>query len=146
MTKRSKKKHLPKKKAVTQPVSDMPSWWTAKRLHLMGIFLLAVLLYANTLTHDYTQDDAIVIYENEFTTQGLAGIPDILKYDTFRGFFKEEGKDQLVAGGRYRPLTLVMFAAEVELFGQSPLVGHLINILLYGLVGVLLYLVLLQFG
>lgn len=112
----------------------------------LGLFFLALgfLLYANTLGHDYTQDDAIVIYDNEFTQQGLAGIPDIFRYDTFRGYFKVEGKDQLVTGGRYRPFSLLLFAMEVELFGLNPVVGHLVNALLYGLTAWLLYVVLLQ--
>jgi len=135
-----------------------------------GLFALGVLIYANTLFHDYTLDDAIVIYDNEFTTKGLAGIPALLKYDTFRGFFKVEGKEQLVAGGRYRPLTPVMYAAGVQFLspkkkdslGQvvkdkdgdtvfDPMagsavkfVGHLVNVLLYGLTGVVLFWLLLR--
>lgn len=101
--------------------------------------LLAILLYTNTLTHQYTQDDAIVIYDNEYTTQGLAGIPNLLKYDTFRGFFKEEGKAKVVSGGRYRPLTPVMFAVEYQVFGKQSFVGHLINVLLYAFLGFLIF-------
>ena len=104
------------------------------------MFLLGFLLYANTLGHDYALDDAIVIYDNEFTVQGVEGIDEILKYDTFRGFFKVEGKEQLVAGGRYRPLSLILFALEIELFGKNPLLGHLGNALLYGLLVMLIYL------
>jgi len=115
------------------------SFWLQAKWHKVMIFCLALGLYANTLTHDYTQDDAIVIYDNEFTMQGLSGIPGILKYDTFRGFFKEAGKSKLVSGGRYRPMTQLMFAVEWQLFGRKPFVGHLINILLYGLLGVILY-------
>jgi len=103
------------------------------------LFALAFVLYANTLTHDYTQDDAIVIYDNMFTQQGLAGIPGILSNDTFYGFFKEEGKAKLVTGGRYRPFTQLMYALEWQIFGRSPLVGHLINVLLYGFLGIMLY-------
>ena len=95
------------------------------------IFFLGFLVYANTLGNGYAQDDAIVITDNMFTTKGIEGIPGILKYDTFYGFFKEPGKARLVSGGRYRPLSLVMFATEVELFGQSPFVGHLLNVLLF---------------
>lgn len=98
------------------------------------------LLYANTLGHDYTQDDAIVIYDNMYTVKGLAGIPGLLSKDTFHGFFKEEGKAKLVSGGRYRPLTPVMFAIEYQLFGKNPWIGHLINALLYGLLGWMIYL------
>lgn len=138
-----------------------------------GIFALGFLLYANTLFFDYTLDDAIVIYDNEFTTKGAAGIPGLLKYDTFRGFFKVEGKENLVAGGRYRPLTPVMYALEVQLFSPKKMdanglpvrdrdgdvvfdpyqdgkfnsvkfVGHLLNVLLYALTGVVLFLLLLK--
>ncbi len=102
------------------------------------------LLYANTLGHDYTQDDAIVIYDNMYTVKGLAGIPGLLSKDTFHGFFKEEGKAKLVSGGRYRPLTPVMFAIEYQLFGKNPFIGHLINALLYGLLGWMIYLLLVE--
>ena len=137
------------------------------------LFALGVLLYANTLRHNYAVDDAIVIYDNEFTTKGLAGIPSLLKYDTFRGFFKMEGKEALVSGGRYRPLTPMMYAAEVQLFSKKKkdengqivkdkdgddvfdpnengklnavkFIGHLINALFYGLTGVVLFGLLLQ--
>jgi hypothetical protein len=35
--------------------------------------LLAVLLYANTIGHNYTQDDGVVITSNIFTKQGVSG-------------------------------------------------------------------------
>lgn len=101
--------------------------------------VLGFALYLNTLGHDYALDDAIVITENMFTEQGVEGIPGLLKYDTFYGFFKVEGKARLVAGGRYRPLTPVMFAVERSIFGDSPFMGHLINGLLYGLLCTLLF-------
>ena len=138
---KSTKKTPPPKTGI---LAEQPAWFTNSRLHALLLFLLGFLLYANTLPHDYALDDAIVIYDNEFTTKGFAGIGDIVKYDTFRGFFKEAGKDQLVSGGRYRPLTLIMFAIEIQLFGKSPFVGHLVNVLLYALTGVLLYLLLLK--
>ncbi len=124
----------------TKSVGNATGFWANQRLHLLLLFGLACLLYINTLTHDYTLDDAIVIYDNEFTTKGFAGISDLFKHDTFRGFFKEEGKSNLVAGGRYRPLTPAMFAMEWGVFGRSPFVGHLINLLLYGATGILIYL------
>lgn len=125
-------------------LADLPGWMVDRRLHALLIFAFSFLLYANTLTHDYTQDDAIVITENMFTTEGVSGIPGILQYDTFYGFFKDPGKANLVAGGRYRPLSLVLFAIEVELFGLNPFVGHLVNVLLFGFTAVLLYWLLLQ--
>lgn len=128
----------------TTGLESLPLWFTNRRLHMAVIFGFSFLLYVNTLGFDYAQDDAIVITDNMFTAKGLAGIPGILKYDTFYGFFKEEGKANLVSGGRYRPLSLITFALEVALFGQSPFVSHLVNALLYGATAVLLYWVLLQ--
>jgi len=104
-----------------------------------GIFLFGFLLYANTITHDFTQDDAIVITENQYTQQGIQGIPGLLSKDTFFGFFKEAGKANLVSGGRYRPLTPIMFAIEYQIAGNSPWLGHLVNALLYGLTGFILF-------
>lgn len=137
--KKNKKKHIaksaPKRKA-------KPGLFFNKQIHLFGIFALAFLLYSNTLWHGFTQDDAIVIYENEFTKKGVAGLGDILTKDTFHGFFGKQ-KD-LVAGGRYRPLSLVMFAIGYQMFGASTFIGHLMNVLLYGLTGILIYLLIMK--
>ncbi|MES2796193.1 MAG: tetratricopeptide repeat protein [Bacteroidota bacterium] len=93
---------------------------------------VAIVLYANTILHQYTQDDAIVIYENIYTKAGISGWADIFSKDTFAGFFKDESKLNLVSGGRYRPFTLAMFAIEYQLVGNNPWLGHLINVLLFG--------------
>lgn len=106
------------------------------------LFLFGFLIYANTITHDYALDDAIVITDNQYTQNGLAGLKGIFSYDTFYGFFKEEGKSKLVAGGRYRPLSLATFAIEIAIFGASPLVSHIVNALLFALCGYLVFYVL----
>lgn len=96
--------------------------------------LVTLGIYANTLSHDYVLDDAIVITENKFTQKGIYGLKDIFTHDSFYGFFQEEGKDKLVSGGRYRPLSLAMFAMEHGIFGTAPWIGHLLNIFWYFLV------------
>ncbi len=101
---------------------------------------LAFLLYGNTIGGAYVMDDGIVVMKNKFTQQGLKGIPDIMTNDAFAGFFGE--RKDLVAGGRYRPLSIVTFAVEQEIFGGNPAVSHAFNILLYGLTGVALLFVL----
>ncbi|MBV6652333.1 MAG: hypothetical protein KI786_01165, partial [Mameliella sp.] len=109
-------KRTPKRQPTTKNSSSLkgyPAWFTNQKLHLWGLFALSFLLYANTLGHDYALDDAIVIYDNMFVKDGISGIPGILSKDTFYGFFKEEGKAALVAGGRYRPFSLILFAIEV---------------------------------
>ncbi len=150
-------KHKNRKKGKTNPKSETKqskatrrsskvggekTFFTNQRLHLIILFVFGFLLYANTLSHDYTVDDAIVITENDFVKQGFSGIPEILGNDTFLGFFKV--KKNLVAGGRYRPLSLVTFAMEYQFFGENPTVSHFVNILLYAFTGMLLYLVVLQ--
>ena len=146
---KSSKKIRQQPAATPQPkaaegLRGFPAWFSNTRTMQWMLFAFSFLLYANTLFHDYALDDAIVVYDNMFVQDGLSGIPGILSKDTFFGFFKEEGKANLVAGGRYRPLTLVMFALEHQLFGKSPFVGHLVNGLLYGLTTMVLYLLLLQ--
>jgi protein O-mannosyl-transferase len=103
------------------------------------VLIFGISLYVNTLTHQFTQDDAIVIYDNMYTTQGISGLKGLFTKDTFFGFFKEEGKAKLVSGGRYRPFTPAMFAVEYQLVGKSPWLGHLINILLYGFLCLMVY-------
>jgi tetratricopeptide (TPR) repeat protein len=146
MAKSNKKTKAKKSKSVAPKVAPkFPDWLLNARWHMLGLFALSVLLYVNTFSHEYAQDDAIVIYDNMFTSDGVKGIPGILQNDTFYGFFKEEGKANLVAGGRYRPFTLILFALEVQLFGLSPMIGHLMNALYYALTVVVLYLVVFQF-
>jgi tetratricopeptide (TPR) repeat protein len=112
-----------------------------KYLPHITLVLFAFLLYGNTLTYDYTLDDLMVIKQNSFTTKGLKGIPDIFSYDSFTGFFGKEKK--LVSGGRYRPLSIATFAIEYQFTGNlNPSLSHFINILLYGLTGILIFLLL----
>ena len=104
------------------------------------IFSLSVLLYANTLHHEYALDDSIVITDNQFTKKGIRGLKEIYTNDSFTGFFKK--KKELVQGGRYRPLSIATFAIEYQFFGLKPSVSHFINVLLYGFTGILIWLVL----
>ncbi len=123
------------KKAKAQ-VNNGP-WWQQTRTVYALIAAVSLVLYVNTLGNEYALDDAIAITANQFTKQGFAGIPDLFKYDTFTGFFGTT--KELVAGGRYRPLSLVTFAIEYQLFGENPGVSHFFNILLYALTGIVIW-------
>lgn len=107
------------------------------------VFAFACLLYVQTISYDYALDDAIVILNNKFTQKGFGGVKDLMTKDTFHGFFGENKK--LVSGGRYRPLSLVTFAAEISIFGKHPGLSHAINVLLYACTGLLLLLLLYKF-
>ena len=103
-------------------------------LGLLGLLVgaLAFLLYVNTVNHGYVIDDFSLIKDNWLVQRGLAGIPTILKTSYRYGYWNDDGM-------LYRPLSLVMFAAEWELFPARPSVNHFMNIALYALLGGLLY-------
>ena len=108
---------------------------------ILAIFFISFGLYANTLNFDFVLDDKIVITNNEFTKKGTEGIKEIFSHDSMTGFW---GKDKsLVAGGRYRPLSMATHAMEWELVEEKPFLYHFNNVILYALSGALLYLVLL---
>ena len=96
------------------------------------IALFGLLLYANTLTHDYVLDDETVMAKNRIVTKGISAIPEIMMTAYRAG--SQDRQESL-----YRPLSVVMFAIEWQLSPNKPFLGHLINVLLYALTGFLLY-------
>lgn len=96
-----------------------------QRTYKISLYLivgLCILLYANTLSNGYSFDDDYVIVNNKKVAQGFSGIPGIFKSRYI------ELSDQSFG---YRPVTLTSFAIEYQLFGATPFVSHLINLLLY---------------
>ena len=115
------------------------SFWTTFTFQALVVAALAIALYANTLGNGYAFDDGVVIRENAYVQQGFAGIGNILTRDAFDSYFKQMKVDrQQLAGGRYRPLSMVTFAIEQALFGDNVFVRHLVNVLLYASSAVLL--------
>lgn len=127
---KSKKNDQPKKGKAAVPISRN------RRMALLTLFLFSCALYLNTLNHDYAFDDSVAITDNQFTKQGVSGIPELLTEDFFAGIYD---KALELGGGRYRPLSLITFAIEYEFFGANPFVSHLINMLLYALTIVVLF-------
>lgn len=121
---------------MTPPLNKPDQW---PRWQWFIVLILPFVLYANVLTgdHGYALDDAIVITENQFTQQGIAGIDDIFSHETFVGFFGEQ--KELVAGNRYRPLSVASFAVEIAIFGENPWISHFLNILFYAVTGAILF-------
>lgn len=131
------------------PVTPVPNDGSAGPLRFGGMipvrFLvyiiggLALAYYINSLGGGFVMDDAIVIIDNQYTLKGISGWPGIFENDTFYGFFREVGKDHLVAGGRYRPLSLALFALEGQVFGFNPGVFHFFNVLYFAFSCMLLF-------
>lgn len=103
------------------------------------LIILALGLNINTLFNEYALDDAVVLTGNSLVQKGIKGIPEILKTEFFFGLEKKESD---LSGGRYRPVALVIFAIEYELFGVNPFVSHLINIILFALLIAFLFILL----
>jgi hypothetical protein len=121
--------------------SQLPAYFFMARLHILLICLAGLLIYSHTIGNDYALDDGIVLLENRYTLQGIKGIPALLTRDSFAGFLGEE--KALLAGGRYRPLSLVSFAVEYAIFGKNPALSHAFNIFFY-LAGLVITYILLQ--
>jgi len=162
--KRGSKKKVGKKSLnKLEPTRQLDDFWFNKNLHLFLVFAISFGIYINTFWNKYAVDDSIVILRNEFTKKGLNGMKGIWGEDTFTGFFGS--KRNLVEGGRYRPLSLATFALELQFLGEvvkdangqpildkdgdvnykgDPMVSHVINVLLYAILCVVIYLMLLQ--
>ncbi|CAN5487258.1 hypothetical protein BH11BAC2_BH11BAC2_01470 [soil metagenome] len=97
----------------------------------LGVGLLALLLYINTVGHSYTVDDGTVIKSNKITTQGISAIGKIFTTPYRAGYWDRKE-------GLYRPISVAMFAIEWQLQPDKPWLGHLINILLYAMTAVVL--------
>lgn len=149
-----------------KPVASELDFWKKYWIPALIVTVMAFPMYWVSLSFDYVLDDSIVLSENRFVEQGFGGIGDILGKDTFLGYKPYEGNEGAVVGARYRPLSLITFAIETELFATSEeelaakysgdelvtkrieaqdsreKTSHFINILLYALTGLLLFRVL----
>jgi len=132
----SKPSSLWQSKLANQAKSES-SFWNQHWLPGMIVFLFAGLLYISTYSFEYVLDDKIVYTENAYAKEGFTGIKKIFSSESFEGYFGEQKK--LVAGARYRPLSIASFAVEFSAFGQSSKTSHLINVLLYALNCLLLF-------
>jgi tetratricopeptide (TPR) repeat protein len=97
-----------------------------------GLFVFALLLYANTLNHGYVLDDISVISENRYVNSGVDGIGQIWTTSYRDGYWNDSGT-------LYRPIALTIFAIEWQLAPNNPFLAHLINVLLYGFLCLLFY-------
>jgi len=97
-------------------------------------FVFAFILYGNTLKHDFTLDDLPQIVNHKYVQQGWAGISKLATQD----YWAASG----ISLGYYRPLSHISFAVENALHGNNPTIMHLVNILLYGLTGMVVFLLL----
>ena len=140
------------KKTVIKPVAPVPrkqdksitangnKRFSSKRVFVFILIAVSILVYANTRNNGYVLDDSAVIQQNTFVARGLEAIPTILSTPYHEGFVRNATNDTTATNDLYRPLSLVMFAAERQFFGETPEPGHIINIILFSVCVVLLFL------
>lgn len=153
-SKMAKKNNTPSPKPSPQKplppiIENEPFGFNNFKVQTIILVILGFIFYANSFQNEYCLDDGIVILKNDYVQQGVKGIPKILSTDAYDSFYRQMGAKQELAGGRYRPLSVVTFAIEQELFGSEEqvkppddvaFVRHVLNVIFYILsIVVLLY-------
>lgn len=120
---------------VKQALLVKPVFWQDDRKMGWLFFAFAFLLYAQTIGFGFTLDDIAVIGKNTFVQDGFGGIKNLLTK-----FYWAGDPDFATANsGLFRPVSMVMFAIEYQLFGNKPAVFHFVNVTLYALLAYQLY-------
>ncbi|HXB10768.1 MAG TPA: glycosyltransferase family 39 protein [Bacteroidia bacterium] len=125
-----------KKPAATPPPQPKPALsksifgfdFKVKCFILLGV---AFAFYANSIFNEFALDDGIVITQNEYVQQGFSGIKKILSTDAYDSYYRSMHANQMLAGGRYRPLSIVVFAIEHSIFGESWTAKHIFSVIFY---------------
>ncbi len=102
------------------------------------VVIVTFIIYGNSIKNNYALDDNYVTTTspqdpNSRVQKGLKGIPEI-----FTSHYIESNQQSF----EYRPIVLATFAIEYQFFGSNPQVSHFINIVLYAVTCVLLFIIL----
>ncbi len=97
---------------------NLADFLNSNRSIVILLSVCVLLLNFNTLKNQYALDDEMVISKNMAVQQGFAGIPKILSTDAYQSFLDLSGSNSPLTGGRYRPLSIVSFAIEQQIFGK----------------------------
>jgi len=103
--------------------------WERSAVQYLVLAALVLIQYGQSFRFDYALDDTIVITQNSRVQKGWKDIPSLFSN-------RYTGKTEDRTG--YRPITLLSFATDVQLFGLDPKPSHVINVLLYALACILL--------
>ena len=107
----------------------------ADRIFIIVLAVVALLVNIRTIHYGYTLDDPFFTKDNPNVSKGLAAIHDFFTHAAYYGVYKNHDAS-------YRPLMLTSFALEKDLFGFNPMIGHLVNLLLFALETGILFLML----
>lgn len=111
-------------------LSRRPDWLLA-----LVLFIVAWVVFANTLQHGYAWDDSIAITENPRTLEGLSGVPE---------HFQFRSRYALADFNGYRPISLTSLSLDIELFGENPQAAHKMQVFYFSMLVVILFFTLRQ--
>ncbi len=97
------------------------------------IIVLSVLLYGQTLSFDFALDDESFYTQNTLVQRGLKSIVSIFTTTSLGN------NNAFTSNQPYRPLPILSFALEHQLWGNNPAMSHLINLVIYGILLMLLF-------
>lgn len=88
-----------------------------QKLAAILIGIIGFTFYITSINGEYALDDGIIIHQNDHVLKGFRGIPDIMTKDAYESFYRRMCATDQLAGGRYRPLSVVSFAVEQQFLG-----------------------------
>ncbi|MBP6334409.1 MAG: tetratricopeptide repeat protein [Bacteroidia bacterium] len=103
--------------------SNLNTGWI-RLILVISVFIL----YGNSTKHQYTLDDDIFYLKHSSVQKGFSGVSELFAHGSMVKF------DGTIGEQPYRPVTLLSFAIEKELFNNNATSSHWINLLLYILV------------
>ena len=97
---------------------------------IVGLLLAVWVVFGQTIRHEFVNfDDDVYVTENEVVGQGLTGHGIVWAFTHAHG-------------ANWHPLTTLSHMVDCQLFGLDPAGPHLVNVLLHGATGCLLFLLL----
>jgi len=127
--------HVKRQKNKVQSSNSKKKW-----LPVIALIIMVFLYYGNTLKNGYSLDDDLVTTTDnsvhERVEKGILGLPEI-----FTTHYVHTDQQQY----EYRPIVTASFAIEYQFVGDKSIkkrasISHLINVMLYALLIVLIYL------
>ncbi len=116
------------------PEAKAPSKYTAW-IYALALFSIAFIINSNTFRNNFVLDDHGIIKNNKITKAPVSweNTKTIFSTPLRKGDFSD------LENSLYRPFTKFLFNIEWNMFNGDPHKFHIVNVLLYGLIGVFVF-------
>jgi len=105
----------------------------ANQYFFLFFLIITCILYGNTILNDYAFGDEQVTH-NQIVRSGIKAIPIIFSTQNY-----SDSGIGIPYDNCYQPITVLTFILEYELFGESPGLSHVFNVLIYFFLSILLF-------